>query len=51
MNEATLGIVYLKSAGASIFQHAPIKSDTWYEAVLGNQWCVFMNMYSFDGAN
>lgn len=51
MNEATLDILYFKSAGTSIFQHAPIKFDILYEAALRRQWCVFMNMYSFYGVN
>lgn len=37
---------HVKSAGASIFQHAPIKFDIPYEAALRSRRCVFMNMYS-----
>ena len=51
MTEATLDILYFPSAGASIFQHAPIKFDILYEAVLGCHWCVFMNMQPFYSIN
>lgn len=34
MTDATLDILYVKSAGTSIFQHAPIKFDILYEAAL-----------------
>lgn len=51
MNDAALDGRCFKSAAASIFQRAPIKFDIPYEAALGSQWCVFMNMYSFDCVN
>lgn len=34
MTDATLDVLYVKSAGTSIFQHAPIKFDILYEAAL-----------------
>lgn len=48
MTDATLDVLYVKSAGTSIFQHAPIKFDILYEAPLRKPVvCVYEYVFLF----